>query len=80
MYEEQARALSATTAPQFVGPLGEARKAAIVNLISEKDAAALIKSIKGGEVSARNIRAGFCFNARPCPYGGIESITHCHRR
>lgn len=77
MYQEQARALSAISCPQFVSPLGETRKAAIVNLISEKDAAALIKSIKRGEVSARNIRAGFCFNARPCPYGGIESITHC---
>lgn len=77
MYQEQARALSAITGPQFVSPLGEARKAAIVNLISEKDAATLIKSIKRGEVSARSIRAGFCFNARPCPYGGIESISHC---
>ncbi|WP_273602103.1 hypothetical protein [Roseateles albus] len=77
MYQEQARALSAISGPQFLSPLGETRKAAIVNLISEKDAAALIKSIKQGEVSARNIRAGFCFNARPCPYGGIESITHC---
>jgi hypothetical protein len=77
MYQEQARALSAIPGPQFVSPLGEARKAAIVHLISEKDAAALSKAIKRGEVSARNIRAGFCFNARPCPYGGIESITHC---
>lgn len=77
MYQEQARALSAVSGPQFVSPLGEERKADIVKLISEKDAAALIKSIKRGEVSARGIRTGFCFNARPCPYGGIESITHC---
>lgn len=77
MYEEQARALSAVSEPQFVSPLGEARKVAIVNLISQKDAADLLKSIKRGEVSARSIRAGFCFNARPCPYGGLESITHC---
>lgn len=77
MYQEQARALSAVSGPQFVSPLGEARKAAIVNLISQKNAADLIKSVKRGEVSARIIRAGFCFNARPCPYGGIESITHC---
>lgn len=77
MYQEQSRALSAISGPQFVSPLGEARKADIVNLIKEKDAAALIKSIKRGEISARSIRAGFCFNARPCPYGGIESITHC---
>lgn len=77
MYEEQARELRAITGPQFVSPLGEARKASIVNLVSEKDAATLIKSIKRGEVTARRIRAGFCFNARPCPYGGIESITHC---
>lgn len=77
MYQEQARALSTISGPQFVSPLGEARKGAIVSLITGKDAVALIKSIKRGEVSARSIRAGFCFNARPCPYGGIESITHC---
>lgn len=77
MYQEHARALSAIPGPQFVSPLGETRKAAIVHLIAEKDAVALSKAIKRGEISARNIRAGFCFNARPCPYGGIESITHC---
>lgn len=77
MYEEQARALSTISGPQFVSPLGEARKASIVSLIKEKDATALLKTIKKGEVSARSIRAGFCFNARPCPYGGVESITHC---
>lgn len=77
MYEEQARALNGVSAPQFISPLGELRKAAIINLISDKDATALVKSIKRGEVSARSIRAGFCFNARPCPYGGVESITHC---
>lgn len=77
MYQELARALSMVSRPQFVSPLGEARKAAIVNFINVKDAAALTKAIKRGEVSARSIRAGFCFNARPCPYGGIESITHC---
>lgn len=77
IYEEQARAMIFISGPKFVSPLGETRKASIVNLISEKDAATLIKSFKRGEISARSIRAGFCFNARPCPYGGIESITHC---
>lgn len=77
IYEEQARAIKSLSGTEFVSPLGENRKASIVNLISEKDAAALIKSLKRGEVSARSIRAGFCFNARPCPYGGVESITHC---
>lgn len=77
MYQERAHALRSIQGPQFVSPLGETRKAAIVHLIAEKDAVALSKAIKRGEVSARNIRAGFCFNPRPCPYGGIESITHC---
>ncbi|MBV7543684.1 hypothetical protein KW835_21540 [Acidovorax sp. sic0104] len=77
IYEEQARAMQSISGPQFASPLGETRKASIVNLISEKDAATLIKSFKRGEVSARSIRAGFCFNARPCPYGGVESITQC---
>ncbi len=77
MYEEAARALGALAGPQFVSPVGEARKAALVSFISGKDAAALTKAAKRGDVSARPIRAGFCLNARPCPYGGIESITHC---
>lgn len=77
LYKEQARALSAVVGPEFTSPLGEARKTAIVSLISAKDAASLIRSIRKGEVSARTIRAGLCLNSRPCPYGGIESITHC---
>jgi hypothetical protein len=77
MYTEQARALSAILGPNFISPLGEERKTAIVNFIREKDAIALTKAVRSGEVSARTIRVGFCFNARPCPYGGIESITHC---
>lgn len=77
VYQELAHALSEISGPKFVSPLGEARKDAVVNWISAKDAASLTKAVKSGEVSARQIRAGFCFNARPCPYGGIESITHC---
>lgn len=77
MYQEQARALQTVSGSQFKSPLGDARKIAIVNLISDKDATALIKSIRRGQINARNIRAGFCFNSSPCSYGGIESITHC---
>jgi hypothetical protein len=77
MYEELGRALRNLPSPQFVSPLGEARKETIVTFIKETDALALDKAAKQGKVGARRIRAGFCVNHRPCPYGGIEAIAHC---
>ncbi len=77
MYEEIGRNLRKLSSPQFVSPLGEARKAAIVNFIKETDALALDKAAQQGKVGARCIRAGFCVNHRPCPYGGIDAIAHC---
>jgi hypothetical protein len=77
MYEEITKTLRSLTSPQFVSPLGESRKESIVSFIKETDARALFKALKQGQVSARPIRVGFCVNNNPCPYGGIESITHC---
>lgn len=77
MYEEIGRALRALPSPQFVSPLGEARKETIVTFIKESDALKLDKAAKKGEVGARRIRAGFCVKHRSCPYGGIEAIAHC---
>ena len=77
MYKELGRALRNLPSPQFVSPLGADRKEVIVHLIKEADALALDKAAKQGQVSAKRIRAGFCVNHRPCPYGGIEAIAHC---
>ena len=77
MYEAAATTISTLTSPHLVSPLGEARKTSLVTWIKDMDARALIKAIKHGAISARPIRVGFCLNNRPCPYGGIESITHC---
>jgi hypothetical protein len=77
MYEEITKTLRSLTSPQFVSPLGESRKESIVSFIKETDARALFKALKQGQVSARPNRVGFCVNNNPCPYGGIESITHC---
>lgn len=77
IYEELGRALRNLPSPQFVSPLGEDRKEIIVHLIKEADALTLDKAAKQGQVGARRIRAGFCVNHRPCPYGGIEAIAHC---
>lgn len=77
MYEERGRALRELPSPQFVSPLGEARKEIIVTFIKDTDALALDKAAKQGKVGARRIRAGFCVKHRPCPYGGIEAIAHC---
>lgn len=77
MYEEIGRDLRKLSSPQFVSPLGESRKTAIVTFIKQTDALALDKAAQQGKVGARRIRAGFCVNYRPCPYGGIEAIAHC---
>lgn len=77
MYEEIGRDLRKLPSPQFVSPLGPTRKEAIVTFITETDASSLDKAAKQGKVGARRIRAGFCVNHRPCPYGGIEAISHC---
>lgn len=77
MYQEIGRDLRKLPSPRFVSPLGSARKEAIVTFIKEADASALDKAARQGKVGARRIRAGFCVNHRPCPYGGIEAIAHC---
>lgn len=77
MYEEIGRDLRKLPSPQFVSPLGESRKTAIVTFIKQTDALALDKAARQGEVGARRIRAGFCVNHRQCPYGGVEAIAHC---
>lgn len=77
MYQEMGRDLRKLTTSQFISPLGEDRKESIVTLIKEADALSLEKAARQGQVVARRIRAGFCVNHRPCPYGGIEAIAHC---
>lgn len=77
MYEEIGRDLRKLPSPQFVSPLGPDRKVAIVTFIKETDARSLDKAARQGKIGARRIRAGFCVNHRPCPYGGIEAIAHC---
>jgi len=77
MYQEIGRDLRKLPSSQFVSPLGPTRKEAIVTFIKAADADALDKAARQGKLGARRIRAGFCVNHRPCPYGGIEAIAHC---
>jgi hypothetical protein len=77
MYEEVGRDLRRLSSPQFISPLGPTRKEAIVKFISISDATDLEKAAQQGKVGARRIRAGFCVNHNPCPYGGIDAIAHC---
>lgn len=77
MYQEIGRDLRKLSTPRFVSPLGSGRKETIVMFIKEADASALEKAARFGKLRARRIRAGFCVNHLPCPYGGIEAISHC---
>ncbi|CAM4329767.1 Integrase [Comamonas aquatilis] len=77
MYEALARELANIVSPRFVSPHGESRKLQIVALISESDSKKLESAGRKGEISARQIRLGFCMKRSACTYGGIESIAHC---
>lgn len=77
MYQEIGRDLRNLTSSRYISPLGPSRKETIVIFIKETEALSLDKAAKQGKVGARRIRAGFCVNHRPCPYGGIEAIAHC---
>ena len=77
MYQEFSRELCNLQSPQFVSPLGPARKADIVVFIKETEALTLDRAARQGKVGARRIRAGFCVKNRSCPYGGYEAIAHC---
>jgi hypothetical protein len=77
MYQEFGRELRNLQQPQFVSPMGPARKADIVVFIKETEAVSLDKAARQGKVGARRIRAGFCVKNRSCPYGGHEAIAHC---
>lgn len=77
MYEEIGRDLRSLPTAQFVSPLGTDRKEKIVTFIRENDAVSLNKAAMQGKIRARRIRAGFCVNHTPCPYGGVEAIAHC---
>lgn len=77
MYETQGKVLAQLTSSQFKSPHGEARKTQIVSFISVSDANTLENAGRKGEVSARQIRLGFCMKRGNCTYGGIESVVHC---
>ena len=77
MYESLARELTRVVSPRFVSPHGESRKHQIVELISESDSRMLEAAGRKGEISARQIRLGFCMKRGACTYGGVESIAHC---
>lgn len=77
MYQTLGQELARLVSPQFVSPHGEARKEQIVSFISVADSKKLEAAGRKGEISARQIRLGFCMKRGNCEYGGIESIAHC---
>lgn len=77
MYQILGQELARLTSSQFVSPHGEARKEQIVSFISVADSKKLETAGRQGEISARQIRLGFCMKRANCEYGGVESIAHC---
>jgi hypothetical protein len=77
MYQSIGRELARLVLPEYISPHGESRKEQIVAFISVADAKKLDAAGRRGEISARQIRLGFCMKRRQCEYGGVESIAHC---
>lgn len=77
-YEVMAKQIEMLVNDRFVSPLGLNRKEeVVVNLVGEKDFAALVNAGKKGVISFRETRLGGCTKIGPCEYGGIESISRC---
>lgn len=77
-YEVMGRQIAELVSDRYVSPLGEERKQEIVvNLVSSKEFASLVKAGKSGEISFRETRLGGCTKRGHCNYGGIETVARC---
>lgn len=77
VYEMLARQADNLKDARYVSPLGPKAKDRILNAVDGKDAKALLKSAKSGQLSIRETLLGLCMKRGPCPYGGIDNIAHC---
>ncbi len=77
MYESLGRQLQDVVKNNFVSPHGDKQKNELVRLISVEDFKKSLQLAKKGGVACREVVLGICMNKEPCPYGGIESISHC---
>lgn len=78
MYEVRVEASKSLATEKYVSPLGfERKQGALVHLVDKKDAKALAKAGRNGNVGFRFIRLGACTSQEDCEYGGIESVARC---
>lgn len=78
MYQAVVRDFTALQGEEHLSPHGEKRKSQILEVISEKDHKALLRSAEQGKISYRETFLGGCAKSGPaCPLGGISNITGC---
>lgn len=78
MYEAMSLQVLATMGDRFISPHGQKKKDEIVvHLIGGRDAKAIAKAARNGDVSSRENRLGICTSRTICSYGGVESIARC---
>lgn len=78
MYQAVVRDFSALQGEDHLSPHGDKRKSQILEMISEKDHKALLRSAEQGKISYRETFLGGCAKPGPaCPLGGISNITGC---
>ena len=77
MYEILGKEISTLVSSRYISPHGEKRKAEILRLVSDKEAAELSGLARSGSISWRVILLGGCTKRGPCPYGGVDNLVHC---
>lgn len=78
MYQAVVRDFSALQGDDHLSPHGDKRKSQIIEMVSEKDHKALLRSAEQGKISYRETFLGGCTKPGPaCPLGGISNITGC---
>jgi hypothetical protein len=77
MYEVLGKQFAGLFEDRFVSPYGEARKAALLNLVAEKDAKTYAALAKEGKIAWRETLLGGCMKRGPCSYGGVDNIARC---
>jgi hypothetical protein len=61
----------------MVSPVGEKRRAQLLNCLSGSDLRQAEKLAKSGKLAFRRTLFGGCLNPVPCPYGGISHFAPC---
>jgi hypothetical protein len=76
-YELVSVELGLLNGPQYVSPIGPARKDEILNFYEVSSGDELQKAIKKGQLAVKQTLFGVCTRRDSCPFGGHDNYAHC---